>query len=122
MNTKYCLLLSVLSGVLLTISWPENGFTPLIFVALVPLFFIQQYLGDNNKRGMFWYSWFAFLIWNILTTWWIWNSTPSGALMAFILNSLFIAVIFQLYHISKKKLFDNKKGMFILMFYWVTWE
>ncbi len=122
MKTKYSLLLSILSGVLLTISWPENGFTPLIFIALVPLFFIQQYLGNNNKKGMFWYSWLAFFIWNILTTWWIWNSTPSGALMAFILNSLFIAVVFQLYHISKKKLFDNKKGMFILVFYWVTWE
>lgn len=122
MKTKYCLLLSVLSGILLTISWPENGFTPLIFVALVPLFFIQQYIGDNNKRGMFWYSWLAFFLWNILTTWWIWNSTLSGALMAFVLNSLFIAVIFQLYHVSKKKLFDNKKGMLILLFYWVTWE
>ena len=122
MKTRYYLLLSILSGLLLTISWPENGFTPLIFVALVPLFFVQQYLGDSGKKGMFWYSWLAFLIWNVLTTWWIWNSTPSGALMAFILNSLFTAIIFQLYHISKKKLFDNKKGMFILLFYWVTWE
>jgi len=59
---------------------------------------------------------------NILTTWWIWNSTISGALMAFILNSLFTAIVFQLYHISRKKLFDNKKGAFILLFYWVTWE
>jgi apolipoprotein N-acyltransferase len=122
MKIKYCLLLSVLSGLLLAISWPENGFTPVIFIALIPLFFLQQYLGDNNKKGMFWYSWLAFLIWNVLTTWWIWNSTPSGALMAFILNSLFTAVVFQLFHISKKKLFDNKKGMFILLFYWVTWE
>lgn len=122
MKTKVFILLSVLSGVLLTISWPEKGFTPLIFVALVPLFFVQQYLGDKNIKGMFWYSWLAFFIWNVLTTWWIWNSTQSGAFMAFILNSLFTAIIFQLYHISKKKLFDNKKGMLILLFYWVTWE
>lgn len=122
MKTKYLLLLSILSGVLLSASWPANGFTPLIFIALVPLLFIQQYLGDSGKKGMFWYSWLAFLIWNVLTTWWIWNSTPGGALTAFILNSLFTAVVFQLYHLSKKKLFDNKRGMFILLFYWVTWE
>jgi len=122
MKTIFLLLLSILSGVLLSISWPANGFTPLIFVALVPLFFIQQYVGDHNKKGMFWYSWLAFLIWNVTTTWWIWNSTPGGAVTAFILNSLFTAVVFQLYHLSKKKLFDNQRGLFILVFYWVTWE
>ncbi|RLD78533.1 MAG: apolipoprotein N-acyltransferase, partial [Bacteroidetes bacterium] len=97
MKTIYLLLLSILSGILLSISWPANGFTPLIFIALVPLFFIQQYVGDNNKKGMFWYSWLTFLIWNVLTTWWIWNSTPGGAMTAFTLNSLFTAVVFQLY-------------------------
>ena len=122
MKTKYLILLSILSGILLSISWPVNGFTPLIFIALVPLFFIQQYVGDTNKKGMFWYAWLTFLIWNVLTTWWIWNSTQGGALTAFILNSLFTAVVFQLYHLSKKKLFYNKRGMFILVFYWVTWE
>lgn len=122
MKIKLFLLLSVLSGLLLFASWPANGFTPLVFVALVPLLFIQQYLGDNNKKGMFWYAWLAFFLWNILTTWWIWNSTLSGALMAFILNSMFTAIVFQLYHVSRKKLFNNKKGAFILLFYWVTWE
>ncbi len=122
MKTKLLLLLSVLTGVLLTVSWPVNGFTPLIFIALVPLLFIQKHLGDTNKKGMFWYSWLAFLIWNVLTTWWIWNSTDVGSIMAFVLNSLFTATIFQLYHLSRKKLFDNKKGAFILVFYWVTWE
>lgn len=122
MKTKSLLLLSVLSGLLMFASWPANGFTPLVFVALVPLLFVQQYLGDNNKKGMFWYSWLAFFLWNILTTWWIWNSTISGALMAFVLNSLFTAVVFQFYHLSKKKLFNNKRGTFILLFYWVTWE
>ncbi len=122
MKTKLFILLSILTGVLLTISWPVNGFTPLIFIALVPLLFVQKYLGDNNGKGMFWYSWLAFLIWNVATTWWIWNSTEGGSVMAFVLNSLFIAIVFQLYHISRKNLFNNKKGAFILLFYWVTWE
>jgi len=122
MKTRYLILLSIVSGLLLSISWPVNGFTPIIFIALVPLFFVQQFVGDNNKKGMFWYAWLAFFIWNVLTTWWIWNSTEGGAITAFVLNSMFTAIVFYLYHLSKKKLFNNKRGMFILIFYWITWE
>ena len=122
MKRWHLLILSILSGLLLAASWPVNGWTPLIFVALVPLIFVQQYLGDKNKKGMFWYAWLAFLIWNVLTTWWIWYSTDVGSVMAFILNALFSATVFLLFHLSKKKLFDNKKGWGILIFYWISWE
>lgn len=115
-------LLSVFSGLLMAAAWPAHGFTPLIFIAWVPLFFIQQYLGDSGKRGMFGYSFTAFLIWNTLTTWWIWNATPSGAVIAIILNSIFMAIVFEAFHLSKKWLFNNRKGFGILIFYWITWE
>ncbi len=122
MKTKYLILLSILSGLLLAAAWPERGFTPLIFVALVPLLFVQQYLGDSNKKGIFWLSWLTFLIWNVLTTWWIWYSTSVGSIAAFVLNALFTAIVFTLFHISKKGFFQNKKGTWILIFYWITWE
>lgn len=122
MKTKLPLFLSITTGLLLAFSWPVNGITPIIFIALVPLLFVQQLLGDKSKKGVFWYAWLSFLIWNVLTTWWIWNSTDVGSIMAFLLNSLFTATVFWLYHISKKKLFDNRRGTFILIFYWITWE
>ncbi len=122
MKRIHLFLLSILSGMLFVLAWPERGLSPLIFVAFVPLFFIQQYLGDAKKKGMFWYAWLAFLIWNALTTWWIWNSTGVGAILAILLNSLFVAVIFWLFHLSKKLLYQNKRGFFILIFYWISWE
>ncbi|HFB61710.1 MAG TPA: apolipoprotein N-acyltransferase, partial [Bacteroidetes bacterium] len=122
MKRLHLLMLSVLSGLLLAAAWPEHGFTPFIFVALVPLFFVQQILGDTGRKGMFWLSWLAFLIWNVLTTWWIWNSTEGGAIAAILLNSLFMATVFQVFHISKKWLFDNRRGFGILIFYWISWE
>jgi len=122
MKTKYLLLLSVVSGLLLAASWPANGFTPLIFIALTPLLVIQQYLGNTGKKGMFWYTWLSFIIWNVLTTWWIWNSTKSGAIAAIVFNALFLSIVFQVYHISKIKLFNNKRGFAILIFYWISWE
>lgn len=122
MKTKFYILMALLTGVLLTLSWPVIGFAPVIFVAFVPILIAQQYLGDSGNKGMFWYAWLAFLIWNVLTTWWIWNSTDIGSIFAFLLNSMFMAITFLLYHISKKKLFANKKGAFILLFYWITFE
>jgi apolipoprotein N-acyltransferase len=115
-------LLSLLSGLLLAASWPEHGLAPLIFVAFVPLLFIQQYLGDTRKKGMFWYAWLSFLIWNALTTWWIWYSTDVGSILAIALNSLFVAVIFYLFHQSKIRFSQNRTGFFILLFYWISWE
>ena len=122
MKTKYLLTLSILSGLLLTFSWPENGFYPLIFVAFVPLLFVQQYLGETKKKGMFLYSYLSFIIWNVLTTWWIWNSTSVGSVAAFMLNALFMSTVFQLFHISKKRYYNNLKGSWILIFYWISWE
>ncbi len=122
MKRIHLLLLSLLSGLLLAASWPQHGFTPLIFVALVPLFFVQQQLGDSRRRGMFWLAWLTFFIWNVLTTWWIWNSTHGGAIVAILFSSLFMATIFQVFHISKKWLFNNRRGFGILIFYWISWE
>ncbi|GMT45932.1 MAG: apolipoprotein N-acyltransferase [bacterium] len=122
MKRIHLLLLSLTSGLLLAAAWPEHGFTPLIFVALVPLFFVQQHLGDTGRKGMFWLAWLTFFIWNALTTWWIWNSTAGGAVIAILLNSLFMATVFQAFHISKKWLFNNRRGFGILIFYWISWE
>jgi apolipoprotein N-acyltransferase len=122
MKKSVLVLLSVLSGSLLAAAWPENGVTLLVFVAWVPLLLIQQELGDNGRKGMFWYALLSFLVWNVLTTWWIWNSTDAGAIGAWVLNSLFMASVFYVFHLSKVKLFGNKRGTAILLFYWISWE
>ncbi|MDP3462129.1 MAG: apolipoprotein N-acyltransferase [Bacteroidales bacterium] len=118
--------LSVLTGLLLSAAWPARGFVPLIFVAFVPLFFVQQAIGDNpvkkGRSSMFWLAFLGFFIWNSLTTWWIWNSTAVGAIAALGLNSLFMATVFWLFHITRIKLYDNRKGWMILVFYWMAWE
>jgi apolipoprotein N-acyltransferase len=122
MKKSVLFLLSVLSGLLLAASWPEKGVTWLIFIAWIPLLVVQKEVGDKRRKGIFLYSYTTFFIWNILTTWWIWNSTAPGAVAAWVLNSLFMSIIFYLFHISKVKLFNNKRGLAILLFYWISWE
>ena len=122
MKKIYLFALALLSGLLLSAAWPARGLSLLVFVAWVPLLYIQQYLGDHRKKGVFRLSWLAFLVWNSLTTWWIWNSTAIGAVAAIGLNSLFMAIVFKLFHFSKTRLYDNKKGNLILVFIWLAWE
>ena len=122
MKKSVLLLLSILSGLLLAVSWPVNGLTFLVFIGFVPLLIVQNELGEKKRKGMFLYALTAFLTWNILTTWWIWNSTEGGAIAAWVLNSIFMATVFYLFHISKVKLFNNKRGNAILIFYWISWE
>ena len=91
---QHNLALSLLSGALLTVSFPFAGsITPLIFVAWIPLFIVALRLKDKFLGWLrfFGYAYLTLLLFNIGTTWWIWNSTAGGALMAFICNSLLMA-------------------------------
>jgi apolipoprotein N-acyltransferase len=126
MKKIHLILLSVLSGVLLSLTWPANGFPFIIFIALVPILYVEDFICKNkhnfSKAAVFLYSYLAFFIWNILTTWWIINSTVFGAVMAVIFNSLFMALVVWVYHFIRRNLFRGKTGKLILVFLWISFE
>ena len=91
--TRY-LGLSLLSALLLIVSFPfSGGITGLVFVAWTPLLWVATKLKED-KRGAGWFfliSYFSLLVFNIGTTWWVWNSTAMGAMLAFGCNSLLMS-------------------------------
>ena len=115
------LLIAVLSGLLLWAAWPVGGCAPLIFIALVPILYLEERISKGMKGNVFWLSFAAFLIWNVLTTWWVWNATPAATL-AWILNSLFMSTVFWAFHFTKKKLHNSFVGNFLLIPYWMAFE
>ncbi len=126
--------LALLSGLMIAASWPTNGFTPLIFIAFVPLIFLEDNINSQqstvnsqqstvkNKDNIFLFSFLTFLVWNSLTTWWVWNSTPAGSIAMILLNSTFMATTFWLYHFTRKKVFHNKGGYFLLILFFLAFE
>lgn len=72
----------MLSGVLLALSWPVDGFPILIFIAFVPLLHLIFIKPPNNKLVLLGYIYLTFLIWNSATTWWLWNATAFGMFFA----------------------------------------
>lgn len=120
------ILLSLLSGILLSLGWPERGFPGLLFIGLVPMLFIEEQVTgrprDFVKFSVLIYTYPGFFLWNLLTTWWIVNSTFVGALLAIVLNALFMAIIFQGFHWTRKKLNNPLAGYAALLSYWVAFE
>ena len=125
MKKFYLILLSILGGVILSLGWPVNGFPGLLFLGFIPFLFIEDHIRKNRMKfgrvSVFLYTYPGFFTWNILTTWWIWNSSMVGAILAFILNTMFMSLVFHAYHISRKQL-SHGQGFFILVFYWITFE
>jgi apolipoprotein N-acyltransferase len=118
--------LALISGLLLSAAWPAGGFFFLLFIAMVPLLFVEDHLSKNEniKRkgvGVFLYCYLTFFTWNLLTTWWIVNATFFGAVMAVIFNSLFVALVFLLFH-HTKRILGMKKGFVALIVYWISFE
>jgi apolipoprotein N-acyltransferase len=117
-------LLSFLSAALLTAAWPPWGFTPLLFVAFIPLLYIQHIIsGDNRLRAkhLFLYGFITFLIWNGLTTWWIWFASAGGAVMAIVTNALLMTFIYLIFHKVKRAL-PERIGAFVLIPLWIAFE
>ena len=116
---------SLISGLLLASSWPINGITPLIFVSLIPILLVEEIISNDNlgKKNLrlFFYSYIAFLTWNIATTWWIVHTTLPGAIFANFANSSFYSIIFLLYSRVKRKI-DLKAGTLFLITFWISFE
>lgn len=117
------LLLATISGILLSIPWlwPEAG--PLMLVALVPLLFSDElnFRKSENLSAAFTTSYFAFLIWNLLTCWWISFVSLPGMLLIAFLNSLLMAVVWWGKSFVRKRL-GSTSGDFALAAFWIAFE
>ncbi len=107
-------------------AWPDYGWSWIIFISWVPMLFVEDYIFQNktffSRGAIVLYSYPGFLVWNIITTWWVSNSTMIGGVVAFVLNSLFMALTFGLYHLIRKKVFPQGKGYFVLIALWFSYE
>lgn len=106
---KY-LLLTLISAMLLSISWPTYGVPFFIFFALVPLLMMEHGVSKFSGYGrkswvVFGLSYLCFVIWNVVTTGWLYearNPDGSHSLLAVVfpvlVNSLLYSLVFQCYH------------------------
>jgi apolipoprotein N-acyltransferase len=118
------ILLSVLSGILLSAAWLGfPGWT--LFIAFLPLLYLDHFFTERKSefRGVsFWgHAFLAFFIWNISTTWWIVHATAAGAVMAIVTNSFLMSLTFWLAHIARRN-FKSNLGYIAIVVFWISFE
>jgi len=129
---KY-VLFTLISAMLLSISWPTYGVPFFIFFALVPLLMMEHGVSKFSayKRKswvVFGLSYVCFVIWNIVTTGWLYGSkNPDGShsLMAVVfpvlVNSFLYSLVFQCYHWYKNAQ-GTYWGLGFLIAIWMSFE
>ncbi|MGB7785446.1 MAG: apolipoprotein N-acyltransferase [Salinimicrobium sp.] len=116
---------ALLSGFLLALGWPTYGFPLILFFAFVPLLLTEFNLrtgeAKHTKWKIFGLSYLSFFIWNLITTYWLYFSTPFGGIFAITVNSLLMSLVFLLYHIvAKRAEFKAASTFFITI--WMSFE
>ena len=108
----------------MVISFPFTGsLFFLAFVSWVPLLLVENsILSKKYKSGkVFIHAYITFFIYNVGTTWWIYYASPGGAYLAFILNSLLMALTFYFFHLLRKRI-DRKVSLVLLLILWIGFE
>lgn len=121
---KYAL--SLLTGILLTVSFPYTGSLYLLsFIAWIPLLLVEHdlYLKKEKVVKVFLFAFLAFFTYNSGANYWLYYSKGAGAIvgLAHVINALFMTLVFILFHITKRNL-GNKWGMISLAILWVGFE
>lgn len=123
---KKDLLLGLLSGILLGLSFPPFPMPFLSFFAFIPFFFVlekRETLASINR-----FTYFTLFFFNLITLYWVGSWTKeadsflmiSGAALLFF-NPFFYLIISSLYYFSKKS-FGKRTALFLFPFSWVSFE
>ncbi|WP_316830838.1 apolipoprotein N-acyltransferase [Pedobacter aquatilis] len=97
MKSKQTYLLALLSAFLLWLAWPPIPFTtPLLLIALVPLFIALENIANKGlkKTGkrIFLTAGLTFLLWNTASTYWVYNAISAyntgfiGTIVSFVVS------------------------------------
>ena len=100
---KNKLILAILIGALMTLGWVPFEMPFFLFIGLIPALYLNDLIPRGKKQGFkyFRYLYLGFLIWNVLTTYWLSYAALSGFLGAALCNAALMAIPFVLYRQTK---------------------
>lgn len=124
-KTLHLLIVAILGGVIMGLSFPFTGsLFFLAFIGFVPLIFINIHLNKKRKNRFikrFYINYIYFIVFNYITTWWIYNASEGGMYMAVLCNSLLMTLPFFFFGFIERFLGESK-GLLSLLVLWISFE
>jgi apolipoprotein N-acyltransferase len=119
------LAMSSLAGFIFFLGFPTKPVTLFMFVGFIPLLYVEDQIykwRDSISRWeVFKYSFHALITWNILSTFWVANTSFVPSIAAFTLNSFFMAIPLIGYHFIRKRLGERYRYISLVVF-WLCFE
>lgn len=125
MTQKHNYLLSVCSGIFLSLPWLQAGLGWILFFAFLPLLWAEDEIVNQRKENsiplLFSVALPAFLIWNALSTWSLAYVSLAGMFLYISINALLMGVVWWLRHLFRRQ-FGSQSVFFLLPVFWLTLE
>ena len=119
------LLLSTATGVLLWLGFPDMPFTPVLFIAFIPLLLVeddlQRQFGRRSVFRMLFYAYHAFFLWNVLSTFWVANTAFVAGIFANVVNAGLMVLPLLGYHWLRHQTADRFRWISLVVF-WLMFE
>jgi apolipoprotein N-acyltransferase len=74
----------------------------------------------RRKTKQFGLIFLSLLLWNLATTWWVYNASPA-AVLAFVLNALFMTWVFRL-SVWFGRYVPKSLALFVIIPFWLSFE
>ncbi|MCX6352567.1 MAG: apolipoprotein N-acyltransferase [Bacteroidetes bacterium] len=106
------------------LGWPPLHFSFLLLIGFTPWLWVLHKIsfeGRNVIRKSIFFTFLFFLVWNILTTWWMAYATGGGAAFALSANALLMTLPVFLY-LKTKKYFNKWVGYVVLISAFTSFE
>lgn len=115
--------LATLTGLLLWLGFPDMPFAPLLFVAYVPLLIIEDELKGTTHAGrkLAFLAFHAFLLWNVLSTFWVTNTAFFAGIFANVVNAMLMVIPILGYHFLRRVIGDRFRWPSMIAF-WMMFE
>lgn len=117
--------LSTLSGVLLGVGFPDIIPLPfLMFIGFVPMLMVEREIstdwGGADRWELFKFAYHAFVVWNVIATYWVANTAFVAGIFAIWVNALLMSIPFLLFHTTRQ--YVPRLGYLAFIAYWLTFE
>lgn len=116
-KSKQVWLLVITSSALLSLPFLSPHLGLLSLIAFLPLLAAEQIAFENKIKYFFIRYYICFFLWNLATTYWIYNATVPGMIAAVVLNALQMSIVFWLF----RKMRTISQGFLPYLFLIITW-